>query len=166
MDLSRNSTISEEDEFGNIIYQLAAMMSWPQCVDTLKLVEINIYGRWDFNYKKIYLHDDLNFHMVIIPQGSVCCDWSWWCHQMETFSVLLALCAGNSPVTGEFPSQRPMTRSFVFFNSTWTNSRANNGEAGDLRHHHVHYDVIVMRHSAKYIQKCLLWWVFRWWLFQ
>ena len=35
---------------------------------------------------------------------------------METFSALLALCAGNSPVTGEFPTQRPVTRSFdVFF---------------------------------------------------
>ena len=35
---------------------------------------------------------------------------------METFSALLALCAGNSPVTGEFPSQRPVSRSFdVFF---------------------------------------------------
>ena len=33
-----------------------------------------------------------------------------------TFSVLLVLCAGNSPVTGEFPAQRPVTRSFeVFF---------------------------------------------------
>ena len=31
---------------------------------------------------------------------------------METFSALLALCVGNSPVTGEFPSQRPVTRSF------------------------------------------------------
>ena len=41
---------------------------------------------------------------------------SWWRHQMETFSALLALCAGNSPVPGEFPSQRPVTRSFdVFF---------------------------------------------------
>ena len=31
-------------------------------------------------------------------------------------SALLALCARNSPVTGEFPGQRPMTRSFdVFF---------------------------------------------------
>ena len=37
---------------------------------------------------------------------------SWWRHQMETFPALLALCAGNSPVTGEFPSQRPVTRSF------------------------------------------------------
>ena len=35
---------------------------------------------------------------------------------MEAFSTLLALCAGNSPVTGEFPSQRPVTRTFdVFF---------------------------------------------------
>ena len=41
---------------------------------------------------------------------------TWWRHQMETFSALLALCAGNSPITGEFPSQRPVTRSFdVFF---------------------------------------------------
>ena len=31
---------------------------------------------------------------------------------MGTFSALLALCAGNSPVTGEFPAQRPVTRSF------------------------------------------------------
>ena len=33
-----------------------------------------------------------------------------------TFSALLAICAGNSLVTGEFPAQRPVTRSFdVFF---------------------------------------------------
>ena len=32
------------------------------------------------------------------------------------FSALLALCAGNSPVTGECPAQRPVTRGFdVFF---------------------------------------------------
>ena len=41
---------------------------------------------------------------------------AWWRHQMETFSALLALCAGNSSVTGEFPTQRPVMRSFdVFF---------------------------------------------------
>ena len=38
-----------------------------------------------------------------------------WRHQMETLSALLAPCAGNSPVTGEFPSQRPVTRSFYDF---------------------------------------------------
>ena len=36
----------------------------------------------------------------------------WWRHLMETCSALLALCVGNSPVTGEFPSQRPVTQSF------------------------------------------------------
>ena len=40
---------------------------------------------------------------------------SWWCHQMETFSALLAICAGDSPVNGEFPSQRPVTLSFDVF---------------------------------------------------
>ena len=43
----------------------------------------------------------------------------WWCHQMQTISALLAICAGNSPgtpVPGEFPAQRPVTQSFdVFF---------------------------------------------------
>ena len=35
---------------------------------------------------------------------------------METFSALLAICAGNSPVPGEFSTQRPVTRIFdVYF---------------------------------------------------
>ena len=60
---------------------------------------------------------------------------------METISALLALCAGNSPVTSEFPSQRPVTRSFdVSFDLRWVNNR----EAGDMRCHWAHYDVIVM----------------------
>ena len=34
----------------------------------------------------------------------------------RNISALLAICTGNSPVTGEFPAQRPVTRSFdVFF---------------------------------------------------
>ena len=37
---------------------------------------------------------------------------SWWCQQMEPFSALVAICAGNSPVPGEFPAQRPVTRGF------------------------------------------------------
>ena len=45
---------------------------------------------------------------------SVVC--TWWRHQMELFTALLTICAGNSPVPGEFPAQRPVTRSFdVFF---------------------------------------------------
>ena len=71
--------------------------------------------------------------------------YTWWRHQMETFSALLAICAGNSPVSGEFPSQRPVTRSFDFFLiCTWINGWVNNRKAGDLRCHRVHYDVSVM----------------------
>ena len=40
---------------------------------------------------------------------------AWWRHQMETFSALLAICAGNSPDPGEVPAQRPVTRSFDVF---------------------------------------------------
>ena len=47
--------------------------------------------------------------------------YTWWRHQMETFSALLAICAGNSPVTGEFPPQRPVTRSFGIFSDLHLN---------------------------------------------
>ena len=60
---------------------------------------------------------------------------TWWRHQMEPFSALLAFCAGKSPVTSEFPSQSPVTRSFnVFFDLCLKiNGWVNNHEAGDLR---------------------------------
>ena len=40
---------------------------------------------------------------------------SWWRHQMETSSALLALCEENPPVTSAFPSQRPVMWSFDGF---------------------------------------------------
>ena len=48
---------------------------------------------------------------------------TWWRHPMETFSALLAICAGNSPVTGEFPAQRPVTWSFDVFYDLRPNKR-------------------------------------------
>ena len=55
---------------------------------------------------------------------------TWWRHKMETFSSLMAYSAGNSPVTavnspvtGEFPSQRPVTRSFDIFFDQRRNER-------------------------------------------
>ena len=69
---------------------------------------------------------------------------------METFSALLAICAGNSPVPDEFPAQRPVTRSFdVFFDLRLNKGLSkNNREAGDLRRYSAHYDVIVMHPAA------------------
>ena len=65
---------------------------------------------------------------------------TWWRHQMETFSALLALCAGNSPHKGQW-------RGALMFSliCAWTNSWANNGDSGDLRRHRAHYGVIVMK---------------------
>ena len=64
---------------------------------------------------------------------------------METFSASLAICAGNSPVTGEFPEQRPVTWSFdVFFDLHMNKRLSNIRENGDLSRHRAHYDVIAM----------------------
>ena len=40
-----------------------------------------------------------------------------------TVTSLVAICAGNSPVTGEFPAQRPVTRSFYVFFDLRLNER-------------------------------------------
>ena len=58
------------------------------------------------------------------------------------FSALLAICSANSPVTGEFPTQRPVTRSFDVFFDLCLNKRLS--EAGDLRCPRGHYDVTVV----------------------
>ena len=68
---------------------------------------------------------------------------TWWRHQMETISTLLAICAGNSLVPGEFPAQRPVTLMFSLI-CVWINGWVNNRDAGDLRSYRVHYDVTVM----------------------
>ena len=47
----------------------------------------------------------------------------WRLYQMETFSALLTISVGNSPVTGEFPAQRPVTRSFDVFFHLYLNKR-------------------------------------------
>ena len=86
--------------------------------------------------------------------------YSWWRHQMEPFSALLALCAGNSPVPVNSPHKGQWGNSPVPVNSphkgqwrralifslicAWINDWVNNREAGDLRRHRGHYDVIVM----------------------
>ena len=59
--------------------------------------------------RKTYMQKKLNMHK--------------WCHQMETFSVLLAISAGNSPVLGEFPAQRPVRRSLDIFFDLHPNKR-------------------------------------------
>ena len=80
----------------------------------------------------------------------------WWRHQMETYSALLVICAGNLPVPDEFCVQRPVTRSLVSsLIYARINGWVNNREAGDLKRHRAHYDVIVMRNKIMYV---VPWW--------
>ena len=66
---------------------------------------------------------------------------AWWRHQMEAFSALLAICAGNSPHKGQW-------RGALMFSliCVWKNGWVNNREAGDFRRYRVHYDVTVMEY--------------------
>ena len=55
---------------------------------------------------------------------------TWWRHQMETLSASLALCVGNSLITGESPAQRPVTRNFDVFFDLPLNKRLSNQPRG------------------------------------
>ena len=103
------------------------------------------------------------FHIIIgtdyeaLLAGLVSGVHTWWPHQTEIFSALLALCAGNSPATGEFPAQRSVTWSFdVFFICAWINRWVNNREAGDLRLRCAHYDVTVVNSTCDIIVEQIL----------
>ena len=70
----------------------------------------------------------------------------WWRHQMETFSALLALCAGSSPVTGEFPITKASDAELWCFLRCAPEQRIEytNRGASDLSNHGTHYDVTVI----------------------
>ena len=60
-------------------------------------------------------------------------------------SALVAFCARNAPVTGEFPHKGQWRGALMFILiCTWINGWVNNREAGDLRHNPAQYDVTVM----------------------
>ena len=129
---------------------MAAILSRPQCVNIVNTQYIKWFYRAlicygsiivkDFSARKVTQKDSLT--SMVPNHGKV------WTHDdviKWKHSVLLGICAGNSSVTGEFPTQRPVTRNLVFsLICAWINAWVNNREAGDLRRHCAHYDVIVM----------------------
>ena len=81
----------------------------------------------------------------VSPRWASCPTLPWWRHQMETFSALLAICAGNSPVPVNSPHKGQWRRALMFsLICVWINDWTNNREAGDLRRYRGHYDVTVM----------------------
>ena len=68
---------------------------------------------------------------------------SWWRHRMETFSALLVICAGNSPVNSPHKGQWRGALMFSLI-CVWINAWVNYREAGDLRRYHAYYGVTAM----------------------
>ena len=118
----------------------------------LKMTHIINMAPWWVALRNLYYFQSLHpmTNVCQIPKwisalwGARYCPMPWWSHQIETFSALLALCAGNSPLTGEFPSQSPVTRSFDVSLICALDTRVNNREDSDLKRHRAHYDVILM----------------------
>ena len=84
---------------------------------------------------------------------------TWWRHQMEIISALLALCAGNSPPShplwrhcneissgwsGSCHRLVPIGALIFSLLCAWTDGRANTQDAGHLRRYCAHYDATVM----------------------
>ena len=111
-------------------------------------------------FGKIFVQPKINQHLsAIAPTNDDPGLWRFtgppgWRLQMETFSTLQVFGRGihqwqvdspHRPVTGEFPSQRPMTGNFyVFFDLCMNKRFSKNRNAGELRRHRAHYGVTVM----------------------
>ena len=78
----------------------------------------NRYSRTLSFQQRVWLGVPVFFYLKanLLVVGTYCIvpthTWAWWRHQMEKFSALLTVYSGNPPVTDEFPSQGPVTRSF------------------------------------------------------
>ena len=102
-------------------FMFPMLLSWTSC-RTNSLVAGGLKGS-DAHVTSLWWVAIWNIRWEISPSNDQHGGKSWWRHQMETFSPLLSLCARNSPVTGEFPSPRPVTRSFEVFYDLRLNKR-------------------------------------------
>ena len=86
---------------------------------------------------------------------------SYWYRSIYPFILMMTSSNGNifrviGPLCGEFTGDRwiPLTKTSdaelwcFLWSAPWINGWVNNREAGDLRRHRVHYDVIVMLQIA------------------
>ena len=102
---------------------------------------VAIKGWWMGKYEEVHIvcksHTTDEYIFCIIKP--------WLRHQMETFSALLANCAGNTPVPVSSPHKDQWRGALTFsLICVWINGCVNNREADDLRRHRTHYDIIVM----------------------
>ena len=141
------------------IAELCIIIKWHNtCTCVLRCVLIDWFTYGDRRELSLYIHKHIHcrnvyhthicifiYMKILISELYIywSCRYTWWRHQMETFSALLALCAGNSPVIGEFPHEGQWRWTLMFsLIYASINSWVNNREASYLRHHHAHCDVM------------------------
>ena len=91
-----------------------------RCFTWMYVLYLPIYSTYHNKVRYVYtIHGMYYVFPCSVHQHLI----KWWRHQMEAFSAWLALCARNSSVIGEFPSQSPVTRSFDIFFDLRLNKR-------------------------------------------
>ena len=82
---------------------------------------------------------------------------SWWRHQMETFSALLALCERNPRSPVNYP-HKCQWRGGLMLSSicAWTNGWATKLDAGNLRRYRAYYDVTVIFSLHNFVAQSLM----------
>ena len=112
-------------------------------IQTTYKISIRTYGSYSYHQTHIHPTPTISPHIKYrlwtkIKHQPVDLGRTWWRHLMKTLCALLAICAGNSSVTGEFPHKGQWPRTLMFsLIYAWIYGWVNNGEAGDLRRHRV-----------------------------
>ena len=129
-----------------------------ECIDKMGFTELEfpLSPEWLFQYLQSYIFllncwqvfANRVYNWIHFPRLTL----SWWRHQMETFSALLALCAGNSPAPVNSPHKGQWRGALMF---SLICARINDCEAGDLRRHRGHHDVNVMHWPQLTTKPCM-----------
>ena len=102
-----------------------ALFVWKVCSElSIECCQLRVYDAF-IALGTTWITQERLFKSTLYP-------WTWWRHQMGTFSAFLALCAGWRVAL------------MISLICAWINDWVNNRADGDLRRHRAHYDVIIM----------------------
>ena len=119
-----SNILIQENALETVVCEMASILSRPQCVQ-LKVINKPAFVVWKY---QILGCNETENEFILVQHAAV----AWWRHQMETFSALLALCAGNSPVQVTSPHKGQWRGALMFsLVYAWINDWINNREAGD-----------------------------------
>ena len=116
---------------------------------------VNMHSAFDQNQLIMYCWLLLSYKVTTLLMA-------WWRNQIETCSALLAFVRGMHKPSVNFPHKGQWSCTLFSLICAYTNGWVDNRDAGDLRCHRTHYDVIVMgtpiyQRSVLVQVRCELW---------